>query len=219
MFELSRGTYVPSFKFRSAAVTPPAARSDQQLRRGIASQKWLLLPLAAVVLIAIGFLGPKVRLEWTSNPSTTSATPARGDLLTVEDLASGHSVNVFEIFWRDDLVAQNQFRQIWRVLRQSLHHGLAHVHDAKKEYALAAEHAAKGNELRKEVWARQGKTYAREDHSGFVSFLMKQFQPAFFGGQTSGASSSIKRPAPRMLYACSRASNPAMTNGRIDASD
>jgi TolB-like protein len=89
MFELSRGTYVPSFKFRSAAVTPPAARSDQQLRRGIASQKWLLLPLAAVVLIAIGFLGPKVRLEWTSNPSTTSATPARGDLSALPVLRPG----------------------------------------------------------------------------------------------------------------------------------
>jgi tetratricopeptide (TPR) repeat protein len=64
--------------------------------------------------------------------------------------------------------------------RSALNHGLAHYYDAKKEYALAAEHAAKGNEHRKEVWARQGKTYNRDDHTGFVSFLIKQFQPAFF---------------------------------------
>lgn len=64
--------------------------------------------------------------------------------------------------------------------RAALHHGLAHVYDAKKEYALAAEHAAKGNTYRKEVWTRQGKTYTRDEHTGFVSFLMKQFQPAVF---------------------------------------
>jgi len=64
--------------------------------------------------------------------------------------------------------------------RSALHHGLAHYFDAKKEYPLAAEHAAKGNFHRKEVWARQGKTYSRDDHTGFVSYLIKQFQPAFF---------------------------------------
>src|SRR5262249_17886372 len=64
--------------------------------------------------------------------------------------------------------------------RSTLHHGLAHVYDAKKDYPLAGEHAAKGNALRKEVWIRQGKSYARDDHTGFVSFLMKQFQPSFF---------------------------------------
>src|SRR5207302_541760 len=64
--------------------------------------------------------------------------------------------------------------------RAALHHGLAHVYDAKKEYALAAEHATKGNQYRREVWIRQGKTYTRDEHTGFVSFLMKQFQPAVF---------------------------------------
>lgn len=66
----------------------------------------------------------------------------------------------------------------WR--RSTLHHGLAHYYDAKKDYPLAAEHAAKGNAYRKEVWTRQGKTYSRDDHTGFVSFLMKQFTPEFF---------------------------------------
>ncbi len=46
--------------------------------------------------------------------------------------------------------------------------------------APAAEHAAKGNAHRKEVWTRQGKTYHRDEHAGFVSFLIKQFQPPFF---------------------------------------
>jgi tetratricopeptide (TPR) repeat protein len=64
--------------------------------------------------------------------------------------------------------------------RSALNHGLAHYYDAIKDYALAAEHAAKGNEHRKEVWSRQGKTYNRDDHTGFVSFLIKQFQPSFF---------------------------------------
>jgi len=64
--------------------------------------------------------------------------------------------------------------------RSTLHHGLAHYYDAKKEYALAAEHAARGNGYRGAVWARQGKTYSRDEHTAFVSFLTKQFQPAFF---------------------------------------
>jgi tetratricopeptide (TPR) repeat protein len=64
--------------------------------------------------------------------------------------------------------------------RSAVHHGLAHYHDSMKDYALAAEHAARGNEFRREVWTRQGKTYARDDHTGFVSFLIKQFQPSFF---------------------------------------
>jgi tetratricopeptide (TPR) repeat protein len=66
----------------------------------------------------------------------------------------------------------------WR--RATLHHGLAHVYDAAKQYGLAADHAARGNAYRKEVWARQGKAYNREEHAGFVSFLFKQFQPPFF---------------------------------------
>jgi tetratricopeptide (TPR) repeat protein len=64
--------------------------------------------------------------------------------------------------------------------RSTLHHGLAHYYDAKKDYSLAAEHATKGNQYRQEVWTRQGKTYSRDDHTGFVSFLIKQFQPSFF---------------------------------------
>jgi tetratricopeptide (TPR) repeat protein len=64
--------------------------------------------------------------------------------------------------------------------RSTLHHGLAHYYDAKKEYAISAEHAAKGNALRKEIWIRQGKGYSADDHTGFITFLMKQFNPSFF---------------------------------------
>ncbi len=64
--------------------------------------------------------------------------------------------------------------------RSALNHGLAHYYDSKKDYPLAAEHAAKGNFHRQEVWNRQGKTYNRDDHTSFVSYLIKQFQPSFF---------------------------------------
>ena len=64
--------------------------------------------------------------------------------------------------------------------RSVLHHGLAHYYDAKKDYARAADHAANGNALRKALWERQGKVYSRDDHAGFVSYLIKQFQPSFF---------------------------------------
>ena len=64
--------------------------------------------------------------------------------------------------------------------RSTLNHGLAHYYDAKKDYARAAEHAALGNKYRLEVWTRQGKTYNRDDHANFVSFLIKQFQTPFF---------------------------------------
>jgi tetratricopeptide (TPR) repeat protein len=76
-----------------------------------------------------------------------------------------------------DFLAREHLNE-WK--RSTLHHGLAHYYDAKKDYSIAAEHAAKGNAFRKEVWTRQGKTYASEDHSGFVAFLIKQFQPSFF---------------------------------------
>jgi tetratricopeptide (TPR) repeat protein len=83
----------------------------------------------------------------------------------------------------EDVARMNEFLarehlSDWK--RAALHHGLAHVYDSRKEYARAAEHAAKGNAHRKAVWDRQGKTYNRDEHSGFVSFLIKQFQPPLF---------------------------------------
>lgn len=83
----------------------------------------------------------------------------------------------------EDVRAMNDFlarEHLTDWKRATLHHGLAHYHDARKEYALAAGHAARGNALRREVWTRQGKAYARDDHTAFVSVLIKQFPPAFF---------------------------------------
>ena len=77
----------------------------------------------------------------------------------------------------NDFLAREHLSE-WK--RSTLHHGLAHYYDAKKEYTLAAEHSAMGNKYRLEVWTRQGKTYSRDDHTSFVSFLIKQFQPPFF---------------------------------------
>jgi tetratricopeptide (TPR) repeat protein len=66
----------------------------------------------------------------------------------------------------------------WR--RALLHHGLAHVYDARGEYTRAAEHAARGNACRRLVWERQGKTYRREEHSHFVNFLIECFSAEWF---------------------------------------
>lgn len=77
----------------------------------------------------------------------------------------------------EDFLAREHLSD-WK--RSTLHHGLAHYYDAKKDYKLAGEHAGKGNGFRKEVWIRQGKSYTRDDHTGFISFLIKQFQPSFF---------------------------------------
>ncbi len=90
----------------------------------------------------------------------------------LRDKLPGEDVQIMK-----DFLAREHLND-WK--RSTLHHGLAHFYDAKKEYGLAGEHAAQGNEKRKEVWIRQGKTYAREDHTGFVTFLIKQFQPSFF---------------------------------------
>jgi tetratricopeptide (TPR) repeat protein len=66
----------------------------------------------------------------------------------------------------------------WR--RALLHHGLAHVYDARGQYAWAAEHATQGNAYRRQVWQRQGKTYNRQEHSAFVDFLIACFSREWF---------------------------------------
>ncbi|MCS7269576.1 MAG: tetratricopeptide repeat protein [Gemmataceae bacterium] len=75
------------------------------------------------------------------------------------------------------LVARSHLSD-WR--RALLHHGLAHVYDARGDYVRAAEHAARGNAHRLLVWQRQGKTYRRDEHSAFVDFLIRCFSPEWF---------------------------------------
>jgi tetratricopeptide (TPR) repeat protein len=83
----------------------------------------------------------------------------------------------------EDVAAMQRFLERehlsdWK--RALLHHGLAHVCDARGEYDHAADHAQMANAYRQEVWTRQGKTYNRQDHAGFVAFLMKVFAPDYF---------------------------------------
>jgi TolB-like protein/tetratricopeptide (TPR) repeat protein len=105
IIELSRGSYVPSFTFRGGDVA--AAASGQRLPGGTPRPKWLVLPAAAVILIAVGFFAPKIRLEWSSSPSATSATPAGDDRGALAALHPGNGlptllVQPFEILGTAD---------------------------------------------------------------------------------------------------------------------
>lgn len=82
-----------------------------------------------------------------------------------------------------DVAAMHQFLERehlsdWK--RALLHHGLAHIYDARKEYDRAGEHSNKANAHRKETWIREGKVYNRQEHAGFVTYLIKQFSPDYF---------------------------------------
>lgn len=90
----------------------------------------------------------------------------RRDKLPAEDVAIMHQF------------LEREHLSDWK--RALLHHGLAHVYDARKEYDTAGDHAQKANDYRKETWAREGKIYNRADHAGFVQFLIKQFSPSYF---------------------------------------
>ncbi len=83
----------------------------------------------------------------------------------------------------EDVAAMHRFLERqhlsdWK--RSILHHGLAYVYDARKDYATAAQHARQANAYRQQVWLRQGKTYDRREHAGFVTLLIQQFSPGFF---------------------------------------
>jgi tetratricopeptide (TPR) repeat protein len=61
-----------------------------------------------------------------------------------------------------------------------LHSGLAQALDARGEFGEAAEHAAKGNALQLERWARQRRQYDPEQHRVFVEQMCETFTPEFF---------------------------------------
>lgn len=79
----------------------------------------------------------------------------------------------------------------WR--RALLHHGLAHVYEARGDYVRAAEHAARGNAHRRLVWERQGKSYSRQEHSAFVDFLIRCFCADWFA-RTRGWGLDVDTP-------------------------
>jgi tetratricopeptide (TPR) repeat protein len=82
-----------------------------------------------------------------------------------------------DIATMEALVAREHLSD-WR--RALLHHGLAHVYDARGDYAQAAEHAQRGNAHRQLVWQRQGKTYNRDEHTAFIDFLIRCFSADWF---------------------------------------
>lgn len=65
-------------------------------------------------------------------------------------------------------------------LRATLHFGLAHYYDGRKDYALAAQHAAAGNRLHWQHKAERGWHYDPLDYEGWISRMMAVFTPEFF---------------------------------------
>lgn len=64
--------------------------------------------------------------------------------------------------------------------RATLHFGLAHYYDGRKDYALAAQHAAAGNSLHWHHKAERGWHYDPEDYAAWMSRMMAVFTSDFF---------------------------------------
>ncbi len=61
-----------------------------------------------------------------------------------------------------------------------LHFALAHVLDARGQFAEAAEHAAKANTLQQEQSLNQDRAFDLEQHRSFVEKICSTFTPEFF---------------------------------------
>jgi tetratricopeptide (TPR) repeat protein len=64
--------------------------------------------------------------------------------------------------------------------RSALHFGLAEVHDARGDYARAAEHLRPANALALAEWRKRGQGYDPAAHSRFVAGMMAAVTPALF---------------------------------------
>jgi tetratricopeptide (TPR) repeat protein len=64
--------------------------------------------------------------------------------------------------------------------RLALHFGIAHVLDARGEYAEAAEHLQQGNALCQRLWQKQGRAHDPQAHNAFTDQLIAVFSPEFF---------------------------------------
>jgi tetratricopeptide (TPR) repeat protein len=96
----------------------------------------------------------------------------------------------------EDVAMMHQFLERehlsdWK--RALLHHGLAHVYDARRDFEKAGDHAEKANTHRKQTWALEGKIYNRAEHAGFVTQLIKLFSPDYFQ-RTKGFGLSTEVP-------------------------
>ena len=82
-----------------------------------------------------------------------------------------------------DLAAQRRLleaRELTDVQRLSLHFGLAHVLDARGEYAEAARHLDRANALQQAEWRKRGQEYDSKEHESLVSGMIGVSTPDFF---------------------------------------
>jgi tetratricopeptide (TPR) repeat protein len=82
-----------------------------------------------------------------------------------------------------DLAAQLellQSREVTNVQRVDLHFGVAHVLDARGEYAQAAEHLARGNALQFSESRKRGLAYDPHEHEVFLNHMITFCTPDFF---------------------------------------
>jgi TolB-like protein len=106
IIELSRGTYVPGFKYRRGASAITAGESDPGLRRRVLRQMWLLPSAVVALLMVIAFFGPNVQLDW-SGSSATPGAPTHGAQSAFPALRPGNGmptllVQAFEVIGEPD---------------------------------------------------------------------------------------------------------------------
>jgi tetratricopeptide (TPR) repeat protein len=84
---------------------------------------------------------------------------------------------------QQDLAAERRLleeRELTDAQRLLLHFGLAHVLDARGEYAEAAEHLDRGNALQLSEWRKCGQEYDPKEHESFVTRMIGVSTPDFF---------------------------------------
>ena len=84
---------------------------------------------------------------------------------------------------QNDLAAQRRLldvRELTDAERSWLHFGLAHVMDARGEYAEAAQHTERGHELRRSEARKHGREYNPEEYERLVTRMLAACTPDFF---------------------------------------
>ena len=82
-----------------------------------------------------------------------------------------------------DLAAQRRLleeMELTDAQRLFLHFGLAHVLDARGEYAEAAEHLDRGNALQLSEWRKCGQEYDPKEHEFLITQMIAVCTPDFF---------------------------------------
>ena len=76
--------------------------------------------------------------------------------------------------------ASGEQRELTDAERLLLHFGLAHVLDARGEYAEAAQHLARGNAIRLSEWRKHGQAYNPQEHESRIDQMIAACGPDFF---------------------------------------